>query len=257
MAGLLEGKVGVITGLSEKHGYAWGIAQACMREGAQLIFTHEARYARHVAELTAEIPHATLVELDVSDDVQITEAFGRLDHQFGGLDFLVHAIAGGGGKALMGRVTDTERADFRIMFEVSTFSLIALTRAAEPLFARRGGGSVVALTYYGGEKVVLGYKAMGIAKAALDATGRYLAAELGVENIRVNLLSLGPARTMAARGIPGFTEMLRHANDHAPLRRNIETVDAGNAVVYLCSELGRNVTGEILHVDAGFNAIAY
>ena len=188
MAGLLEGKVGVITGLSEKHGYAWGIAQACMREGAQLIFTHEARYARHVAELTAEIPDATLVELDVSDDIQITEAFGRLDHQFGGLDFLVHAIAGGGGKALMGRVTDTERADVRIMFEVSTYSLIALTRAAEPHFARRGGGSVVALTYYGGEKVVLGYKAMGIAKAALDATGRYLAAELGVENIRVTFV---------------------------------------------------------------------
>lgn len=257
MAGLLEGKIGVITGLSERHGYAWGIAQACLREGARLAFTHEARYARHVADLTADIPDAILAEVDVSDDAQVERAFADLGEKVDGIDFLVHAIAGGGSKALMGRVTDTERADFRLMFEVSVYSLIALTRAAEPLMKKRGGGSVVALTYYGGEKVVLGYKAMGIAKAALDSTGRYLAAELGPENIRVNLLSLGPARTMAARGIPMFLDMLKHAEQQSPLRRNVDPIDAGNAAVYLCSDRGRNVTGEILHVDAGFNAIAY
>ncbi len=257
MAGLLEGKIGVITGLSERHGYAWGIAQACLREGAKLAFTHEARYARHVADLTADIPGAILAEVDVSDDAQVEGAFADLGEKVDGIDFLVHAIAGGGAKALMGRVTDTERADFRVMFEVSVYSLIALTRAVEPHMRKRGGGSVVALTYYGGEKVVLGYKAMGIAKAALDSTGRYLAAELGPDNIRVNLLSLGPARTMAARGIPMFLEMLHHAEKQSPLRRNVDPVDAGNAVVYLCSDLGRNVSGEILHVDAGFNAIAY
>jgi enoyl-[acyl-carrier protein] reductase I len=255
MPGLLAGKFGVITGLSERHGNAWGITQACLREGARLAFTHEERYARHAEQLTADIPGAIRVPLDVTNDEQIARAFDQVDRQFGGLDFLIHSIAGGAGAALLGRVTDTSRADFHFTIDVSAYSLLALTRAAEPLFKRRGGGSVVALTYYGGEKVVLGYKIMGVCKAALDSIGRYLAAELGPDNIRVNLLSLGPVRTMAARGIPGFTDMLHLAEQRAPLRRNIDTSDVGNAAVFLCSDWARNVTGEILHVDGGFHAM--
>jgi enoyl-[acyl-carrier protein] reductase I len=152
-------------------------------------------------------------------------------------------------------VTDTTREDFQMTMNGSAYSLLALTRAAEPLLLERGGGSVLAITYYGGEKVVLGYKIMGVAKAALDSVGRYLAAELGPANIRVNLLSLGPLRTMAARGIPGFLGFRHYTERAAPLRRNIDTDDAGNAAVFLCSDLARNVTGEILHVDSGFNTL--
>lgn len=255
MPGLLDGKFGLIATLSERHSYSWGIAQACLREGARLAFAHQDRYATHVADLTEGVPGALRLPLDVADDQQIARTFEQVEHQFGGLDFLIHTPAFAPPGALMGRLTDTSRPDFQLALDVSAYSLLALTRAAEPLFKKRGAGSVVGLTYYGGEKVVLGYKVMGIAKAALDSIGRYLAAELGPANIRVNLLSLGSQRTIAARGIPGFLDMYNAASQRAPLRRNIETADAGNAAVFLCSDWGRNVTGEILHVDAGYNTL--
>ena len=256
MPGLLEGKIGFIAGLSEQHSVAWGVAQACRREGARLAFTFQERFARQAQDLAAGIPGALpLVLDDASDDHLIAPVIERVVGEFGGLDFLVHSIGFAPRAALAGRVTDTTRDDFRLTLDGSAYSLLALTRAAEPLFKRRGGGSVVAMTYYGGEKVVLGYKIMGVAKAALDSLARYLAAELGPDNIRVNLLSLGPLRTMAARGIPGFLAMRHYAERVAPLRRNIETDDAGNAAVFLCSDRARNVTGEILHVDSGYNTL--
>jgi enoyl-[acyl-carrier protein] reductase I len=256
MAGLLEGKVGLIAGLSNKYGVAWGVTQACAREGARLAFSHQERYARQAEELTADIAGSIRVCInDASDDALLAPAFAQIDRELGGLDFLIHSIAFAAPKALEGRVTDTSREDFRAALDASAYSLLSLTRAAEPLFKKRGGGSVVAMTYYGGEKVVLGYKIMGVAKATLDSIGRYLAAELGPDHIRVNLLSLGPLRTMAARGIPGFLGMYHEAPNRAPLRRNIATEDAGNAAVFLCSDLGANITGEILHVDAGYNIV--
>jgi enoyl-[acyl-carrier protein] reductase I len=258
MPGLLEGKVGAICNLSERHGYPWGIAQACLREGARLAFGYQERFASHVEELTKDIPDAIRFPLELGTDTQDEQIAAAADlwlREFGGLDFLVHTAAYGPPAALMGRVTDTARADFMMALDVSAYSLLALTRAAEPLFEARGGGSVMGLTYYGGEKVVLGYKIVGVAKAALDSIGQYLAAELGPKNIRVNLLSMGAQRTVAARGIPGFMQMLRMAGERSPLRRNVETSDAGNAAVFLASDMGRNITGEILHVDAGYNIL--
>jgi enoyl-[acyl-carrier protein] reductase I len=256
MSGLLEGKLGLIAGLSNKYGVAWGITQACLREGARLAFTHQARYARQAQELTAEIPRALLVQLDnAAEDDQVSQAYAQIDREFGGLDFLIHAIAFAPPSVFERRFVEASLDDFRIAMESSAYSLLALARGALPLFRRRGGGSVVAMTYYGGEKVVLGYKIMGVAKAALDSIGRYLAVDLGPDNVRVNLLSLGPLRTMSARGIPGFMTMLHAAGERAPLRRNIDMEDAGNAAVFLCSDWGRNITGEILHVDAGYNVL--
>ena len=258
MPGLLDGKVGLIANLSEKHGYPWGIAQACAREGARLAFGYQERFARHVEELSAEVPGSIRLPIDFgadsTDDV-LKSAMDQIKSQLGGLDFVIHPAAFAPPTAMMGRVTDTERAHFQTAMDVSAYSFLQLVRAAEPLFKERGGGSAVGLTYYGGEKVVPGYKIMGVAKAALDTIGKYLAAELGPEKIRVNLLSLGPQRTVAARGIPGFMDMFRKMADAAPLQTNIETIDAGNAAVFLVSDLGRYVTGEILHVDSGYNVL--
>jgi enoyl-[acyl-carrier protein] reductase I len=256
MPGLLEGKLGLVAGLSNKYGVAWGVTQACLREGARLAFTHQERYARQAEELTADIPGAVRVPLDdAADEAQVQAAFSQLEREFGGLDFLVHSIAYAPPSTFTARFTDTTLEDFHVALDSSAYSLLSLTRAAEPLMQRRGGGSVVAMTYYGGEKVVLGYRIMGVAKATLDSIARYLAAELGPENIRVNLLSLGPLRTMSARGIPGFMGMKKLSALVSPLRRDIDTEDAGNAAVFLLSDLGRNITGEILHVDCGYNIL--
>lgn len=260
MPGLLEGKVGAICNLSERHGYPWGIAQACLREGARLAFGYQERFSRHVQDLTADIPDVVRFPLELgteTQDDQIAAAADVWRREFGGLDFLIHTAAFAPPAAMMGRVVDTTRDAFMTALDVSAYSLLALARAAEPLMESRGGGTILGITYYGGEKVVLGYKIMGVAKATLDATGQYLAAELGPKNIRVNLLSMGAQRTVAARGIPGFMEMLRLAGEKAPLRRNVETSDAGNAAVFLASDLGRNITGEILHVDAGYNILGF
>jgi enoyl-[acyl-carrier protein] reductase I len=262
MAGLLEGKLGLIAGLSNKYGIAWGIAQVCLREGARLAFTHQSRYAEQAAELVAGAgagsSGALLLPLDEASDAgQVARVYERLDAEFGGLDFVVHSIGYAPPATFANRFVDTSVEDFHVAMDSSAYSLLALTRGAEPLFRKRGGGSVLAMTYYGGEKVVLGYKVMGVAKATLDSIGRYLAAELGPDNIRVNLLSLGPLRTMSARGIPGFMGMKKVSAQASPLRRDVDVEDAGNATVFLCSDLGRNVTGEILHVDSGYNILGF
>jgi enoyl-[acyl-carrier protein] reductase I len=258
MPGLLDGKLGLIAGLSNKYSIAWGITQACLREGARLAFTHQARYAEQAADLVADIPGALLVPLDnAADATQVSAAYQQIDDSFGGLDFVVHSIAYAPPATFGNRFTDTTLEDFHVAMDSSAYSLLALTQGAEPLFKKRGGGSVVAMTYLGGEKVVLGYRIMGVAKATLDSIGRYLAAELGTQNIRVNLLSLGPLRTMSARGIPGFMGMKRVSAQMSPLRRDVDVEDAGNAAVFLCSDMGRNVTGEILHVDSGYNILGF
>jgi enoyl-[acyl-carrier protein] reductase I len=260
MPGLLEGKLGVVANMSERHGYPWGITQALVREGARLAFGYQDRFASQVEDLTRDVPGAIRFPLDLGRDTtdqQIADAFALVDREFGGLDFLIHTPAFAPPAAMLGRVADTTRADFFTALDVSAYSLLAFTRAAEPLFKKRGGGAVVGLTYFGGEKVVPGYKVMGVAKAALDTIGRYLAAELGPDNIRVNLLSLGPARTVASRGIPGFIDMYKEMGRRTPLRRNMEVDDAGNAAVFLVSDWGRSVTGEILHVDCGYNTLGF
>jgi enoyl-[acyl-carrier protein] reductase I len=254
--GLLAGRVGLVAGLSDRHGVAWGVTQVLTEAGARLAFSYQQRFARHAHELTEAIPGKLLVHVeDAADDASLRPAFESMQREFGGLDFLVHSIAYAPPDAMMGRFTDTTRDAWRIAMEASAYSLLAMARAAEALFQQRGGGSIVTLTYYGGEKAVLGYKIMGVAKSALDSIVRYLAAELGPQGIRVNAISAGPMRTLAARGIPGFTDMFQGVREKAPLRRNIDTRDVGNAVLYLVSELGRNVTGDILHVDAGYHAV--
>lgn len=258
MPGLLDGKVGIIANLSEKHGYPWGIAQACHREGARLVFGYQERFASHVEQLSADVPGSLRFPLELGapgQDAQLADAMALVKRECGGLDFVIHTAGYAPPAAMMGRFTDTEREHFQTALDISAYSFLALTRAAEPLLKERGGGAAIALTYYGGEKVVAGYKVMGVAKAALDTIGRYLAAELGSDKIRVNLLSLGPQRTVAARGIPGFMDMLRKMGEASPMRTNIETIDAGNAAVFLVSEWGRFVTGEILHVDSGYNTL--
>jgi enoyl-[acyl-carrier protein] reductase I len=258
MPGLLEGKVGIIANLGERHGYPWGIAQACQREGARLAFGYQERFARHVEELSADLPGSLRFPLEFGtpgQEEQLRSAMDLVRRECGGLDFVVHTAAFAPPAALMGRVTDTEREHFLTAVDVSAYSFLALVRAAEPLLKERGGGCALAITYYGGEKVVLGYKIMGVAKATLDAIGRYLAAELGPEKIRVNLLSPGPQRTVAARGIPGFMELLRKSGESSPLRSNIDTIDAGNAAVFLCSDWGRFITGETLHIDSGHSIL--
>ena len=252
---LLEGRTGLIVGLSDRHGFAWAIAQALAGAGASLVLSHEARHARRAPELAADLPGSSTVQLDVTDDAEIDSACNQIGAKHGGLDFLIHAVAFAPAQALLGRFVETDREAFRIAHDVSTYSLIALARATEPLFRQRGGGSIVTLTYYGAEKAVLGYKVMGVAKAALEATVRYLAAELGPENIRVNAVSPGPHRTISARGIPGFMDMYRKFPERAPLGRHIQGSDVGNTILYLCSDLSLSVTGEVIHVDAGYHAM--
>jgi enoyl-[acyl-carrier protein] reductase I len=252
---LLEGKTGLIVGLSDRHGFAWAIAQALAAAGARLILSHEPRHARRAPDLAAALDGAAAVQMDVGDDAEIAAAFEQIGAANDGLDFLIHAVAFAPPQAMMGRFVDTARDDFRLTLDVSAYSLVALARAAEPLFTQRGGGSVVALTYYGAEKAVLGYRVMGVAKAALEASVRYLAGELGTDGIRVNAISAGPARTISARGIPGFMDLYRQYPERAPLRRHIETSDVGNTALYLCSDLARSVTGEVIHVDSGYHAM--
>lgn len=256
VSGLLAGKLGLVAGLSNRHGAAWGITQVLTEAGARLAFSYQERFERHAQELTEDIPRKLLVNIeDAADDGALGPALATIERDFGGLDFVVHSMAFAPPEAMTGRFIDTSRDAWRVAMESSAYSLLALARAAEPLLVARGGGSLVTLTYYGGEKATLPYKVMGVAKSALDSIVRYLAAELGPKNIRANAISAGAMRTAAARGIPGFTDMYQYVREKAPLGRNIETRDVGHAALYLVSDLGRNVTGEILHVDAGYHAV--
>jgi enoyl-[acyl-carrier protein] reductase I len=256
MAGALDGKVGLIVGVANKRSIAWAIAQAAAAEGATLVLTYQDRFAEHIQELAATLsPAPVLLPLDVQDDAQIEAVYAQIAASHGGLDFLVHGAAFAPREELTNPFTNTTREGFRIALDVSAYSLIALARGARPLMEARGGGSIVALTFLGADRVFPNYNVMGVAKAALESTVRYLAADLGPTNIRVNAVSAGPIKTLAAAGVGGFSGILGVVRERAPLRRTVETSEVADASVFLLGPGGRGITGEVLMVDAGYHAI--
>jgi enoyl-[acyl-carrier protein] reductase I len=249
------GKTGLIVGVANKRSIAWAIAQALSAKGARLAVTYQGeRLEENVRELCAGLDDPLILPLDVTDDAQIAKAFDGIGTQFGGLDFLVHGAAFAPREELMAPFVQTSRDGFRMSLDISAYSLIALARGAVPLMESRGGGSIVTLTYLGSERVFQNYNVMGVAKAALEASVRYLAADLGPKNIRVNAISAGPIKTLAASGISGFSGILQHYRDRAPLRRTVETAEVADAAVFLLGPAGRAVTAEVLMVDGGYHA---
>ncbi len=250
---LLENKTGIIFGVANKRSIAWATAQALHNAGARLAFTYQGdRLKENVETLTREaIPDSLLLPCDVTNQEEVDRVFSRVKEEFGRLDFLIHSIAYAPREALDGQYLDTSRDAFLTALEISAYSLVQLARAATPLMT--DGGSIVCMTYYGAEKVVSGYNVMGVAKAALEASTRYLAHDLGPRNIRVNAISAGPIQTLSARGVADFTSMLKHAAAHAPLQRNVEPMEVGNTALFLCSALSSAITGEVIYVDCGYN----
>lgn len=250
---MLAGKKGIIFGVANKRSIAWATAQALHDAGARLAFTYQGeRLKENVESLTKnEMADSPLLQCDVTNSDEVSSAFGRVREEFGQLDFLIHSIAFAPREALDGKYLDTTREAFLTALEVSAYSLVQLSRSAAPLMNE--GGSIVCMTYYGAEKVVAGYNVMGVAKAALEASTRYLAHDLGPQNIRVNAISAGPIQTLSARGVADFTTMLKHAAEKAPLRRNVEPREVGNTAVFLCSPLSSAITGEVIYVDCGYN----
>jgi enoyl-[acyl-carrier protein] reductase I len=253
-AGLLAGKRGLIFGLANNHSIAWGIAKACAAQGAELAFTYQGdQLKKRVEPLAAEIGGRVVGHCDVTDAATIDAVFAETAKQWDRLDFLVHAVAFSDKNELTGRYLDTSPANFAMTMNISCYSLAALAQRAEKLMTN--GGSIVTLTYYGAEKVMPNYNVMGVAKAALEASVRYLAVDLGPKNIRVNAISAGPIKTLAASGIGDFRYILKWNEYNAPLRRTVTPDEVGGTALYLVSDLGRAVTGEVLHVDAGYHVI--
>jgi enoyl-[acyl-carrier protein] reductase I len=252
----LKGQTAVVFGLANKRSIAWAIAQKLSAAGAQIAICYQMERLRPEAEaLAAELPDAATFECDVSSDEQIDAVFAKLKEKYGKLDILVHSVAFAPADALQNDFVLTTRDAFRVAHEISVYSLIALSRAAAPLMT--DGGSIMTMTYYGSQKVVPRYNVMGVAKAALEATVRYLAADLGGQKIRVNAISAGPIKTLAARGIGGLSEMLKVHAERSPLKRNIEPAEVGNAALFLASELSSGISGEVLYVDCGYNVVAF
>jgi enoyl-[acyl-carrier protein] reductase I len=240
--------------VANKRSIAWAIAQATARRGARLALTYQGRFEENVNDLSAGLERPPLVlPCDVSSDGDIDAVFAKVDQEFGGLDFVVHGAAFARREELELPFVQTTRDGFKMALDISAYSLIALTRGAQPLLAKRGGGSILTLTYLGSERVFPNYNVMGVAKAALEATVRYLAMDVGPANIRVNAISAGPIKTLAAAGIKGFSSILHVYADRAPLKRNVETSEVGEAAAFLLSDAGKGVTGEVLMVDAGFH----
>jgi enoyl-[acyl-carrier protein] reductase I len=253
----LTGKHGLIVGVANKRSIAWAIAQAAAAAGARLALTYQGeRLGENVRELAGELQDPVLLmPLDVTSDEQVVETFASIDREFGGLDFVVHGAAFAPREELSAPFLQTSREGFRIALDVSAYSLISLARGAAPLMERRGGGSILTLTYLGSERVFPNYNVMGVAKAALECCVRYLASELGPRGIRVNAISAGPIKTLAASGISGFSTILQTYRDRAPLRRTVETSDVADAAMFLLGPGGRAVTAEVLMVDGGFHAM--
>lgn len=252
----LAGKTGLIVGVANKRSIAWAIAQAAAAGGARLALSYQGeRLGENVHELAQELQDPVLLPLDVTSDEQIVEALATVDREFGGLDFLVHGAAFAPRDELSRPFLETTREGFRIALDVSAYSLVALARGAVPLMERRGGGSILTLTYLGSERVFPNYNVMGVAKAALECSVRYLASELGEKAIRVNAISAGPIKTLAASGISGFSSILQHYRDRAPLRRTVETHEVAEAAMFLLGDGGRAVTAEVLMVDAGYHVM--
>jgi enoyl-[acyl-carrier protein] reductase I len=252
---LLEGKLGLVLGIANKRSLAWGIAQSVSREGARLAVTYQGeRLEENVRELAQSLQQPLILPCDVSRDEDIDALVSAVQKEFGGLDFVVHAVAYALREELDGEFLNTSREGYRIAQEISSYSLTALARRAAPLMEGRSG-SIVTLTYLGGERVVPHYNVMGVAKAALDMSVRYLAADLGPRGIRVNAISAGPVKTLAASGVHGISKMLEYHRTHAPLRKNTEQEEVGDTALFLVSRLSRGITGEVLHVDGGFHVM--
>ena len=250
---LLDGKTGIVFGVANKRSIAWAIAQAWAREGAKLAFTYQGeRLKENVSELAGTFGADTLIlPCDVTKDEEIAAVFKTVGEKFGKLNLLLHSVAYAPKEALEGEFVNTSREAFRVAHDVSAYSLVALARAAAPLMT--DGGSMVAMSYYGAEKVVPHYNVMGVAKAALEASTRYLAYDLGPKKIRVNAISAGPVKTASARAIKDFSVILDVVTQRAPLRRNTEPAEVGDTAVFLASDLSRGVTGNIIYVDSGFH----
>ena len=254
--GSMQGKNAVIFGVANKRSIAWAIAQSLSDAGAKLAITYQnERLKQEAHELITSLPGAEAFQCDVSNDAEIEQLFTQLKERFGRLDALAHCVAFAPAEAMHGDFLNTSREAFRIAHDVSVYSLIAVTRAAAPLMTE--GGSVVTLSYFGAEKVVPGYNVMGVAKASLEATVRYLANSVGPKKIRVNAISAGPIKTLAARGVGDFSQMLKIHAEHAPLKRNVEVREVGDTALFLCSDAASGITGETLYVDCGYNIMGF
>jgi enoyl-[acyl-carrier protein] reductase I len=254
--GILAGKRAFIVGVATERSIAWGIAKAMHREGAELAFSYpNDRMKERVVPLAQSVGSNLTLPLDVTLDEQVDGAFERLERDWGQLDIVIHAVAFAPTEAVKGSFTaNTSREAFRIAHDVSSYSFTALARGAQPLMAQRQG-ALLTLSYLGAERSIPSYNVMGLAKASLEANVRFLAADLGPAGTRVNAISAGPIKTLAAAGIGGFRKMLAHVAQVAPLRRNVTLDDVGNAAAFLCSDMAAGITGEILYVDGGFNTV--
>lgn len=251
---LLEAKRGLIVGIANKRSIAWGIAQSMSREGARLAVTFQGeRLEERVRTLAEELTDPVILPLDVTNDDEMDAAAATIKEQMGGLDFMVHAVAFALREELDGEFVDTSREGFRIAHDVSAFSLTALAKRVVPMMG--DSGSIITLTYLGGERVVPNYNVMGVAKAALEMSVRYLAVDLGPKGIRVNAISAGPIKTLASSGVHGISKMLEFHRTHAPLRRNTDQAEVGDTAAFLASDLSRGITGEVIYVDGGYNVL--
>ncbi|HEY7697403.1 MAG TPA: enoyl-ACP reductase [Vicinamibacteria bacterium] len=251
---LLSGKRGLVVGVANKRSLAWGIAQSAAREGARLALTYQGeRLEENVRKLASELENPVILPLDVTREEELDALVPALQGELGGLDFAVHAVAFALREELDGEFVQTSREGYRIAQDVSSYSLTALTRRVAPLMT--GGGSILTLTYLGGERVVPNYNVMGVAKAALEMSVRYLASDLGPKGIRVNAISAGPVKTLASSAVHGISKMLEHHRTFAPLRRNTDQAEVGDAAAFLLSDLARGITGEILYVDSGYHVL--
>ncbi len=253
---ILQGKKGLIMGVANNRSIAWGIAEEARKYGAELAFTYQGEaLQKRVEPLAKSVDSDIVLPCDVSDIDSVKSVFAELEKKWGKLDFLVHAIAYSNKEELRGRYVDTSKGNFLNTMDISAYSLVVVTKESEELMKKAGGGSIITLSYYGAEKVVPHYNVMGVAKAALEASVRYLSVDMGKHNIRVNAISAGPVKTLAASGIGDFRYIFKWNEYNSPLKRNIDLKDVGGAGIFLLSELGSGVTGEVLHVDAGYHVV--
>lgn len=254
LSGLLKGKKAIIFGLANSNSIAWGITQALHRAGAEIGISYAGEILTKRVKPLAESLNIDFVDTcDVTSDSDLDATFGRIKERFGQIDILIHSVAYATREDLAGEFITTTRDGFRTSLDISVYSLVAMAQRARPLMT--AGGSILTMTYYGSEKVMPRYNVMGVAKAALEASVRYLANDLGPSGIRVNAISAGAIKTLAAAGISGFRSMLKHSEHAAPLRKLVSPTDVGNAALFLCSDLASSVTGEVMYVDAGYNII--
>lgn len=249
---MLKNKIGMIFGVANKRSIAWACAESCIHAGAKLAFTYQGeRLQRNIEKLTGEMEDTLVVPCDVTNQAEVDAAFEAVDKKYGRLDFLIHSIAYAPKEALEGEFVTTTRDAFLTALEISAFSLTQVSLAAQPLMT--DGGSIVTMSYYGAEKVVSNYNVMGVAKSALESSVRYLAADLGKNNIRVNAISAGPINTLSARGVKNMGSLLGYVADKSPLNRNVEASEVGNTALFLVSDLSSAITGETIYVDCGYN----